>query len=628
MNKLKRYRAPVEETVERIAYAHAIHAMLKSIPPLPDLRPPVFIFRLPKGAKEEEYISAATLLMLGLAEHERLNIYGPFRDRRGRVDFDDVVAAIADRRPTVVLVERDVPLPPTLVAASDGVFDLAPLGAEHLQVAAQDMLCLMLSREQAEALLALPRDLVFAAMRPARTFEEIVQRIAATLKRPTPKEPVLEELGGYGDAKQWGLELVQDIRAWRVGELQWDDLETGLLLSGRPGTGKTLYAAALARSAGMHFVATSISKWQSTGHLGDLLGAMRADFKEATDRCPSLLFIDEFDSIGDRSRFSHREANYCTQVVNGLLEAIDGSESREGVVIVAATNFPDAIDPAFLRPGRLGRHICIPPPDFEGRKDIARTYFGDLSEGEAAAIAGATTGMTGADFFKIARDARRKARMAGSPIDSKVVLSCLPPALPLVGHERRVVCVHESGHAIVGVAIGYGVLSTVVVASEIRDQVAAVGGAIFDRRKSLVRSRQFYLDEICLRLAGIAAEHVVLHTTTDGAGGGDEADLPAAADAATLMVVQFGMGEVFRYFAASTPAERERLRRSLPDVANEVSRILAQQHARACAIVRQNVSFVEELTARLNQHGIVEGVEVERMMKPSDDLGRGGADEG
>ncbi|MGR9148177.1 AAA family ATPase [Rhizobium leguminosarum] len=628
MNTLKRYRAPVEETVERIAYAQAIHLTLERILPLPSLRPPVFIFRLPKGAKEDEYISAAALLMLCLAEDERLNVYGPFRNRRGRVDFDSVVAAIADRRASLVLVGRDDPLPPTLVVASDGVFDLPSLGAEHLQVAAQDVLGLTLSLQEAERLLALPRDLVFAAMRPGRSFEEIVQRVGAVETRSRRTEPVLEDLGGYGDAKRWGLELVEDIRAWAAGGLPWDDLDTGLLLSGPPGTGKTLYAAALARSCGMHFVATSVAKWQSAGHLGDLLGAMRKSFKEAVDLSPSVLFIDEFDSIGDRSHFSHDNANYSTQVVNGLLEAIDGSESREGVVIVAATNFPDAVDPAFKRPGRLGRHIQIPPPDFQGRKDIAKTYFGALSEVDAVAIAGATTGMTGADFSGIAKDVRRTARRAGSPIDAKVVLSCLPPAVPLVGPERRVVCVHEAGHAIVGLVVGYGSLQTVVVADEIRDKMGAAGGALFETRRRLVRSRQFYLDEICLRLAGIAAERLLLHTTTDGAGGSEEGDLAAASDTATLMVVQFGMGEAIRYFRASTPAERDRLRRSLPEVANEVSRILAQQHARACTIVREKAALIEELSARLDKHGIVEGVDVEQMMKLSDDRRRGQTHEG
>jgi len=250
---------------------------------------------------------------------------------------------------------------------------------------------------------------------------------------------------------------------------------------------------------------------------------------------------------------------------------------------------------------------------------IARTFFGDLSEDEAAAIAGATTGMTGADFFGIAKEVRRKARKAGAPVDAESVMSCLPPAIPLVSYERRLVCVHEAGHAVVRLVTGHSVLETVFVANEIRHQIGVVGSAVFKTGTTVLRSRQFYLDEICVHLAGIAAEHVLGQTMTDGGGGSEEADLAAASDVATLMVAQFGMGETLRYFRASTRAERDRLRRSLSDVASEVSRILVQQHERACAIIREHAPIIEELAAKLEQRGFVMGTEVQQMMLPSND---------
>lgn len=611
MDKLKRYRPQVEESLERVVYSCSIHAALGRLPTIPAPRSPVYVLRTPKGARQREYVSAASLLFLGLDEIRRPKLLTPERSRKGQIEFAEVSTDIAEGGAAIVLVEHDVTLPPTLVAAIDDVVDIDPVSREHLQTGARDFLSLTLSDDQAAYLLGFPLDLLFAAMRPGRSFDDIVSRLRSSERPKVKTPPTLEQLGGYGAAKTWGLQLAEDLHAWREGEIGWEDVDFGLLLSGPPGTGKTLYAAALARSCGLHFVATSVAKWQSRGHLGDMLGAMRASFKEAADKAPSLLFVDEFDSVGNRAHFKHDNAVYSTQVVNGLLEAIDGSDRFEGVVIVGATNHPDAIDPAFLRPGRLGRHIRIGLPGFQDRKTIARTYFGDeMSEADVDRIAVASEGMTGADFADISKEVRRKARRQHQAVDGDLVIACFPPAIPLVGRERRVASVHEAGHTIVGVAIGYGTLQAVAVVREIRAASTMAGGAFFEINPGVLREKQSYLDEICMKLAGNAAECIVFRTVTSGSGGSDDADLAVAADLATLMVVQYGMGEHLRYLRASSLAQRERLRRSMPDVEREVSRILACQQERARAILGSNRKTLEELAHRLDAEGFLDGEDV------------------
>ncbi|MBZ9791108.1 hypothetical protein K9B32_13390 [Rhizobium sp. 3T7] len=189
----------------------------------------------------------------------------------------------------------------------------------------------------------------------------------------------------------------------------------------------------------------------------------------------------------------------------------------------------------------------------------------------------------------------------------------LPSRSPAGGKERRIVCVHEAGHAFVGLAIGYRTLTAVAVVREVRTGKALVGGAYFEKKTERVRSRQSYLDEIRWRLGGIAAESVVFHTTTGGVGGTDEADLAQAADRERL-----------RHIQSPTLSDRDRLRRSMPEVENEVSRILGDRSERARSITKEKRSLIEELAARLYEEGFVEGTDVLEMIERSGGWRRAG----
>lgn len=187
--------------------------------------------------------------------------------------------------------------------------------------------------------------------------------------------PRVETLSGYGDAKDWALALKEDLGLWRSGELRWDEMSVKLLLSGPPGTGKTTFARALCNTLQVPLIATSVATWLEPGYLGDVIKRMRRAFEEAASHAPSILFIDEIDGIARRTSDGRSHEDYWNSVVNKMLELLDGTTRSDGVIIVGATNHPDAIDPALRRSGRLEKHIVIPRPDTDALIGILRHHL-------------------------------------------------------------------------------------------------------------------------------------------------------------------------------------------------------------------------------------------------------------
>ena len=225
-----------------------------------------------------------------------------------------------------------------------------------------------------------------------------------------------------GEARQFAEDLIEDIRAAQTGRIPWSAVDSGLLLIGAPGTGKTTLARAIAKDCGVKFVVASAAKWQSAGALDAHLSAMRADFAEAHRYAPAILFIDEIDSIGSRENLDDRNAVYQTEVINALLEQIQGINTTGSVIVIGATNYLEKVDPALRRSGRLDQVVEIPLPNIDGLQQIFEYYLaryreegGEVGRVDTHALAQLTFGLTGADVESFIRGAARRARHADRP---------------------------------------------------------------------------------------------------------------------------------------------------------------------------------------------------------------------
>ncbi|MCK8782240.1 AAA family ATPase [Rhizobium sp. NTR19] len=537
---------------------------------------------------------------------------------KGVHDWADAEEVLAVKTAVVMVIPEGAQPPPTINVALDRVVHVGEVHPAHLAAAFKTVRGAKVDAGVAAALLAHRPEVLFQALRPGRPISHALARLNA-LKPEVPaveaNELGIEDLPGFGSARDWALNLAADLDDWRSGRIRWTDVDCGLLLSGPPGTGKTMFASAVARTCRTKFIQASSAQWQAAGHLGDYLKAMRRSFREAAQNTPAILFIDEFDAVGDRSKFSGDNANYGVQVVNGLLEALDGADRREGVIVIAATNDPDAIDPALKRPGRLDRHVAVTLPEYDDRKKIISIHLGaELPPDVLATAARATSGFSGADLAQLAKDARKIARRGRRAISPEDVLAFVPPLLVPDIETRRVLAVHEAGHAIVGLDLAFGTIKSVVVPHHLSPRSGSMGYVEWLREPNLYRSERSYRHEIAVLLGGLAAERIILGQIHDGAGGGEDSDLARATDIATLMVASFGMGSLV-YQHASTPSERMELRNSDEGIRQRVEKVMAHSLQRAEGIIKGRRHHLEILVDALIRTEVVTGEQIEEALR-------------
>ncbi|HLP66153.1 MAG TPA: AAA family ATPase [Rhizobium sp.] len=574
---------------------------------------------LPPDADVETYRQAAKAVLRQSHELIHYTVTTIELGRKGETYSEDARKVLAQNLAVVVLIEKGAKLPPEVAIALDRILDVGSVKPIHLMSATKSAWQIDIASDVATQLCEYPPNLLFQALRKGRPIEIVLTRLTDASKVPQVPawEPRVEELEGYGAAREWALSLAVDLDEWRAGKLAWRDVDAGLLISGPPGTGKTLFASAVARSCRASFFGTSSARWQSKGHLGDMLGAMHKSFREAADNAPAVLFLDEIDSIGDRRTFRGDNANYSMQVVNALLELLDGSGGREGVVVIAASNFPNNIDAALLRPGRLDRHIAIGLPDHAARAQMLSMHLENvLPPEDLQEVARATSGYTGATIAQVAKDARRTARRQGREVSVPDLLALVPPVAVLGRDERWAACAHEAGHALVGLELAVAEIEMIVVAKEMGHRHGRIGYVQWRRQTTRRRSRQSYLDEIAMMLGGMAAEKVVLGDVLEGSGGVDGSDLQRASDLATLMLASLGLGSLL-YCDVSTSKDLDELRRQNPVLRRQVERLLAKQLERAEEIIQARMKDVKTLAGLLMDRDFIPGREVSRLVNGS-----------
>lgn len=477
----------------------------------------------------------------------------------------DLRSIIASNSRVFGFTSDEEDIPPLFRSIADDIVSVGPVDLAALRGCCRNLLRRIPPDRELVAALELPLTLLSLTIKHGRNLGWMLLRLkslSSTVAEPAPKQTnphlSLADLHGFGEAAEWGHALAVDLADYRMGKITWVDVDRGIVLSGSPGVGKTIFAQALAITCNVPLHSHSLARWQAKGHLGDLLKAMRRAFDEAKKDAPCILFLDELDSFGDRENADDRNAQYTREVINGFLECLDGIEGREGVVVVGATNWPGKIDPAILRPGRLDRHVRIPLPDAMAREGILRHHLrGALPQVDLSDISERLEGATGADIERVVCDAKRKARSERRPLAIDDLLASLPARVRLSDATYRRACVHEAGHAVVGYLLGSISGSkplNVRVFREVSDDGSG-GRTEFDHTPGVERTEAFYLAQITTLLAGLAAEQAVLGEHGSGGGGASESDLHLATVIAGSMEMSLGLGQGLIYRSGNRAEE-------------------------------------------------------------------------
>ncbi|MDS7595396.1 AAA family ATPase [Agrobacterium tumefaciens] len=576
----------------------------------------VAAFVLPPKADPHAHKMAAKWLLAGTnpTNSEPGNNYVLFIDEE--TDLSEEFAGFRKLREVkraIILLRDDALLTDEVRIASDIIVPLSEPSARDYRVAAHRM-GVTITTAQSEFLAAQSVRRVELAWRRGRSMAASVKRLSLypATEQGTRSAgylssgPTLHELAGYGEARDWGISLAEDLKAWREGGLSWADVDCGILLSGPPGSGKTLYAAALARTCNVPLILGSAARWQARGHLGDMLKAMRRAFADAEAQSPAILLIDEFDSFTNRDDRTGSSDNYHRQVINALLELLDGAQAHEGVVVIGATNYPGIIDPALLRAGRLELHFSIPLPNASSRQDIFRFYLREALRGETLdAVVKGSEGWSGADIERCVREARRAARRAMRPISLDDLLAAMPPCIPVPLAVQRCVAAHELGHAILGVLLETEPLVSVSIARTIYygRSPQTMGRTEFDEQPFNRRTVQYFRDKIATLLGGVAAEELLFSNFENGAGGDITADLNRATDLATMMEITWGLGKTLTVEPGNSPRELAAYRNRRKSLAKAVEATLQTEFARAKSLLEERREVLIDLHAQLVREG-------------------------
>jgi len=440
-----------------------------------------------------------------------------------------------------------------------------------------------------------------------------------------------EDVAGVDEAKQELVEIVEFLREpGRYTELG-GKVPRGVLLVGPPGTGKTLLSKAVAGESGVPFFSLSGSEFVEM-FVG--LGAARVRdlFVQAKQKAPCIIFIDELDALGKARGMGgvggHDERE---QTLNQLLVEMDGFDPSVGVILMAATNRPEILDPALLRPGRFDRHVLVDRPDKQGREEILKVHLKSIKADpdiDVGALAGMTTGMVGADLANVINEAallavrRSKKQVGMAEFEEAVerIVAGLEKKNRLINpEERKIVAYHEMGHAIV--ALFLPGTDPVQKISIIPRGIAALGYTmqVPTEDRFLMRKHEL-LNKISVLLGGRAAEAIIFEDISTGA----QNDLSRATDIARSMVKEYGMSEKVGqvHFARERSA---RFLGNLPEGAaeyseatatlidDEVRGIISTQYGHAMDILNTNRQLLEEGAKTLLSQEKIDGAELRAM---------------
>ncbi len=444
------------------------------------------------------------------------------------------------------------------------------------------------------------------------------------------------DVAGVEEAKEELEEIIAFLKDPKKFTRLGGRIPKGVLLVGAPGTGKTLLARAIAGEAGVPFFSISGSDFVEM-FVGVGASRVRDLFVQGKKQAPCIIFIDEIDAVG-----RHRGAGLGgghderEQTLNQLLVEMDGFEANEGVILIAATNRPDVLDPALLRPGRFDRRVVVPRPDVRGREEILRVHCRRVPLDDSVDIvtlARSTPGFSGADLENLVNEAallaarynKEKVGMKDFELSKdKVLMGVERRSMILSIDEKRNTAYHEAGHALVARLIpGTDPVHKVTIIP--RGMALGVTQQVpVDDRHTW--SREYILDRLAIMFGGRGAEELVLGHMTTGAGD----DIEKATELARRMVCEWGMSDRLGPMTFGKKEEQIFLGRDFTqmkdysettavEIDSEVRRIISEAYERAKLLLQDNIAVLHKMSAVLLEREVLDALEIEEII---DSFGR------
>ena len=440
------------------------------------------------------------------------------------------------------------------------------------------------------------------------------------------------DVAGVDEAKEELQEIIEFLKDPQKFQRLGGKIPKGVLLMGAPGTGKTLMARAIAGEASVPFFSISGSDFVEM-FVGVGASRVRDLFEQGKKHAPCIVYIDEIDAVG-----RHRGAGLGgghderEQTLNQLLVEMDGFESNEGVILIAATNRPDVLDPALLRPGRFDRRVIVPRPDIKGRLGILKVHSTNVPMAEnldLEILARGTPGFSGADLANLVNEAALYAAGQGKKsvaIDDmeyakdKVMMGKERRSLVISDEEKHVTAVHEAGHALVSKKVpGSDPLHKVTIIP--RGMALGLTHAlpVEDRYN---RDKTFLVGEIAILMGGRAAEAVILDQQSQGAAN----DIERATQQARKMVCEWGMSERLGplsfgkedemiFLGREIQRHKDYSEKTAEQIDAEIKRIVIESYDRANKIIREDRAALEAITEALMERESVNGDEVDLLIR-------------
>jgi cell division protease FtsH len=448
------------------------------------------------------------------------------------------------------------------------------------------------------------------------------------------KKVMFADVAGIEEAKDEVLEIIEFLKDPRKFQKLGGRIPKGVLIVGPPGTGKTLLAKAIAGEASVPFFSISGSDFVEM-FVGVGASRVRDLFEQGKKHAPCIIFIDEIDAVG-RLRGAglgggHDERE---QTLNQLLVEMDGFDTTEGVILVAATNRPDVLDPALLRPGRFDRQVVVNRPDLRGRAEILKVHTKKVpiaTNVDLEIIARGTPGFSGADLENLVNEAALwAARLNKKEVEvvdfemakDKVLMGAERKSLILSDEEKRTTAYHEAGHALIAKLIpGTDPVHKVTIIPRGRALGVTMQLPTDDRHGY---SKGYLLNQLAILMGGRVAEELVLKEMTTGAGN----DIERATDLARKMVCEWGMSEKMGPLTFGKQNEQVFLGREMGsqrdfsdqigmEIDQEVRRLVTENYERAKRLLTENMTSLKNLAEALLEKEVLDGSDIDLILMQS-----------